>query len=257
MRGNTSYDVHPRAKPFDLVGGDVNCLLIHGLTSSPSEMRLLGEYLNGHGFAVHVPLLPGHGTRPEHLNDTSWPEWYQAAEDAARGLLEPGIPLVVIGLSMGGLLSLQLAARMEGLAGAVCINPPLVLRDWKSKWARLIKVFRHYIPKFIGDEDRLMEARGRFAYDRIPLKAFLSLQSLVKDTVKRLENIRVPILAVQGEKDEMVDPRSYRILERGVPPGMLHRLVLRNSPHVATMGDELEQLGAEIVKFIETISAEA
>lgn len=244
------YKVNPLAESFELIGGSVSCLLIHGLTASPSEMRLLGEYLHQRGYSVHAPLLPGHGTTPEHLNLTRWPEWYQTVQELAERLLRERSLLVVIGLSMGALLSLELGARVSGLKGIVCINPPLVLRDWRTSWARVIKVFRHYIPKFIGDEDREMQARGRFAYDRIPLKAFISMQSLVKDVVGQLEQIDIPVFAVQGGKDEMVDPRSYRILDRGLPAGKMRHLLLPDSPHVATMGDELELLGGEVVEFI-------
>ncbi|MGE5545229.1 MAG: alpha/beta hydrolase [Bacillota bacterium] len=244
------HEVNPQAMPFELVGGRVNCLLIHGLTASPSEMKLLGEYLHQRGYSVYAPLLPGHGTTPKHLNQTRWPEWYQEVESQAVRLLQQPHPLIVIGLSMGALLSLELGARVRGIRGIVCINPPLVLQDWKSSWARLIKVFRNYIPKSIGDEDREMEGRGRFAYDRIPLKALVSMQALVKDVVGRLEYIDIPVLAVQGGRDELVDRRSYKILAQRLPPERMHYLYLMRSPHVATMGEELEILGAEIDRFI-------
>jgi carboxylesterase len=244
------YEVNPLAAPFELTGGSIRCLLIHGLTSSPSEMRLLGEYLHERGYSVHAPLLPGHGTTPEHLNSTRWSEWFQAVEEQARNLVQQAGPVVVIGLSMGALLSLELGSRVSGLRGIVCINPPLALRDWKTNWARVIKVFRHYIPKRIGDEDRGMQARGRFAYDRIPLKTFISMQSLVKDVLGQLEQIDIPVLAVQGGKDELVDSRSYKILEKRLPHGRMQHLYLPNSPHVATMGNELELLGGQIIKFI-------
>ena len=244
------HEVNPQAKPFELIGGHVNCLLIHGLTASPSEMRLLGEYLHQKGHSVYAPLLPGHGTNPKQLNQTRWPEWYQEAEALAERLLQQPDPLVVIGLSMGALLSLELGAQVRGLRGIVCINPPLVLQDWKSKWARVIKVFRNYIPKSIGDEDREMQGRGRFAYDTIPLKAFVSMQALVKDVVGRLEQIDIPVLAVQGGRDELVDPRSYKILAQRLPPERMRYLYLMRSPHVATMGEELELLGTEIDGFI-------
>ncbi|MGI6551327.1 MAG: alpha/beta hydrolase [Syntrophomonadales bacterium] len=243
-------DIDPRAMPLELIGDGANCILIHGLTASPSEMRLLGELLHQRGYSVHAPLLPGHGRTPKHLNQTRWTEWYQEVEALAKKLLQQPVPLVVIGLSMGALLSLELGARVDGIRGIVCINPPLILRDWKSKWARIVRVFRHYIPKYIGDEDREMENRGRFAYDCIPLQAFISMQSLVKVVIKKLEHIDIPVLVVEGAKDELVDPRSYSVLAHRLPPGRMRHLYLTRSPHVATMGDELELLGNEIDGFI-------
>ncbi len=245
--------IHPQARPFELVGGQVNCLLIHGLTASPSEMRLMGEYLHERGCSVYAPLLPGHGRTPKHLNQTSWPEWFREVEAWAEKLRQEPYPLVVIGLSMGALLTLELGLRVKGIRGLVCINPPLVLRDWRSNWARLAKVFRNYIPKALSDEDRQLQSRGRFAYDCIPLKAFVSMQALVKDVIKNLDKIDVPVLAVQGGRDELVDARSYKILAQRLPAGRLRSLYLERSPHVATMGEELEQLGAAIEDFISSL----
>jgi len=185
-----------------------------------------------------------------HLNQTGWPEWYREAEAWAERLRQGPFPLVVIGLSMGALLTLELGLRVEGIRGLVCINPPLVLQDWRTNWARVVRVFRNYIPKALSDEDRQMKSRGRFAYDCIPLKAFLSMQALVKDVIKNMEKINVPVLAVQGGRDELVDARSYKIMAQRLPSARLRTLYLENSPHVATMGEELELLGAAIDSFI-------
>jgi len=247
------YEINPHARPFELIGGHVNCLLIHGLTASPSEMRFLGENLHQRGYSVYAPLLPGHGTVPSQLNQTRWPEWYDEVEELVQKLLQQPVPLVVIGLSMGALLSLELGARVPGIRGLVCINPPLVLQDWKSSWARVIKVFRNYVPKSIGDEDREMQGRGRFAYDCIPLKALVSMQALVKDVVGQLEKIDIPVLAVQGGRDELVDPRSYKILAQRLPHNRMRYLYLMKSPHVATMGEELDLLSSEIDRFIKDV----
>ena len=53
---------------FYLAGtSNIGVLLVHGLTGSAAEMRLLGEHLNGLGFHVLAPLLPGHGTTAADL----------------------------------------------------------------------------------------------------------------------------------------------------------------------------------------------
>ena len=53
----------------------VGVLLVHGYTGSPASMRPWAEYLNQRGFTVRVPLLPGHGTKPEDLNEVKWEQW--------------------------------------------------------------------------------------------------------------------------------------------------------------------------------------
>ncbi len=40
---------------FDLPGGPVGVLLIHGFTGAPTEMRLMAEYLHARGMTVSAP----------------------------------------------------------------------------------------------------------------------------------------------------------------------------------------------------------
>jgi len=58
--------------PFFFEGGPTGCLLIHGFSSSPPEMRLMGEYLAGKGLTVLGVRLAGHGTSPEDMATTAW-----------------------------------------------------------------------------------------------------------------------------------------------------------------------------------------
>ena len=40
----------PSAEPFYYQGNKIGCLLIHGFTGTPKEMRLMGEYLANQGY---------------------------------------------------------------------------------------------------------------------------------------------------------------------------------------------------------------
>src|SRR5690554_1252829 len=66
-------------QPFFHQGNSTGCLLIHGFTGTPSEMRPLGTYLNQQGYTVSGIQLPGHGTKPEDLMRVKWEAWYQEA----------------------------------------------------------------------------------------------------------------------------------------------------------------------------------
>src|SRR3989442_497796 len=105
------------ADPFVLGEGPDGCLLLHGLTGSPAEMRPVGEALAAAGFRAVGPLLPGHGTTPEDLDTTTRADLIQAAESALLSL-EGARRIFLCGLSVGGLLAIHLAARpwvREGL----------------------------------------------------------------------------------------------------------------------------------------------
>ena len=52
----------PDIRPFFFAGGDVGCLLVHGFTGTPHEMRFLGERLAAQGYTVSGVCLAGHAT---------------------------------------------------------------------------------------------------------------------------------------------------------------------------------------------------
>ena len=73
----------PTAEPFLLMGETSKpaCLLIHGFTSSPKEMRWMGEFLNGHGYTCLGVRLTGHATEPEDMIRSNWTDWTASVED--------------------------------------------------------------------------------------------------------------------------------------------------------------------------------
>src|SRR3954464_13581396 len=93
----------PGAEPWSADGGPNGALVLHGFTGNPNSMRGVAHALAAAGFAVELPLLPGHGTTVEDVDNTSWRDWSAAAE-AALERLEAGsaCKVVVTGLSMGG-----------------------------------------------------------------------------------------------------------------------------------------------------------
>src|SRR5438477_1125659 len=103
-------DLPPQPKldlnPFALGPADatVACLLIHGFSGSPPEMRWLGSYLAERGVRVEGVRLAGHGTRPEELSHLTWRDWLRSASEGLERLSRNGRQVAIIGFSMGGLL---------------------------------------------------------------------------------------------------------------------------------------------------------
>ena len=54
----------PGSEPFYLPGGSTGCLLLHGFSATPEEMRPLGEFLASKGYSVIGVRLAGHATHP-------------------------------------------------------------------------------------------------------------------------------------------------------------------------------------------------
>ena len=111
---------------------------MHGWTGSPAHFRLLADELIAAGYSVAAPLYPGHGTRVEDMLATSWRDWLRAAAEAADDLTRLGKRLHLIGLSMGGVISILLAPTF-GAARLTTINAPM---KFDSKRARVARVAR-------------------------------------------------------------------------------------------------------------------
>ena len=72
-------ELMPGAEPFFYEGGSIGCLLLHGFTATPQEMRQLGRFLEQCGFTVNGVLLTGHGTQVQDLSHTTWHDWHHSA----------------------------------------------------------------------------------------------------------------------------------------------------------------------------------
>ncbi|KJR45907.1 putative esterase/lipase [Desulfosporosinus sp. I2] len=133
-------------EPFYFSGNRVGCLLIHGFSGSPSEMRWLGERLAKLGWTVHGILLSGHGTTPEEMAKTRWEDWAKDAEAGVKKLRKTCDTVIGIGLSMGGLLTLHLAT-LGLIDGIVTMNAPMVLADRRTRYAQLFRPFMAFVGK--------------------------------------------------------------------------------------------------------------
>ena len=88
----------------------VQVVLVHGIRTSASMWRAQVEYLRARGNPATAVDLPGHGTRrgEEFTLDEAFATIDRAVQDAAdRG------PVLLVGHSMGGLLSLEYVGREE------------------------------------------------------------------------------------------------------------------------------------------------
>ncbi|HEY7506904.1 MAG TPA: alpha/beta fold hydrolase, partial [Nitrososphaera sp.] len=120
----------PTTEPFLLVGESNKpaCLLIHGFTSTPKELRGLGEFLNRYGYTCLGIRLTGHATQPEDMIRSNYTDWTASVEDGYNLLQSLTDRIFLVGLSMGGVLTLLMSTRLE-VIGAVAMSTPYKLQD--------------------------------------------------------------------------------------------------------------------------------
>ncbi|WP_030783722.1 alpha/beta hydrolase [Streptomyces sp. NRRL S-920] len=241
--------VLPGAEPFRHEGGEVGVLLCHGFTGSPQSLRPWAEYLAERGLTVSLPLLPGHGTRWEDMQATGWQDWYAEVERELRGLLERCTRVFVFGLSMGGTLTLRLAAKHgDAISGIVLVNPANKLHGL-SPYA--LPVARHFVRTTKGiASDIAKPGSVEIGYDRVPLHAAHSMRVFFRMVDGELPQVTQPLLLLHSPRDHVVPPAdSARVLSR-VSSRDVTEILLEQSYHVATLDHDADRIFEESYAFI-------
>ena len=242
--------------PREHDGLGVGVLVLHGFTGSPASVRPWAEHLNQAGYAVAVPRLPGHGTRWQDLNRTTYADWYAEAESAFEKLASDCDRIVVAGLSMGGCLALDLAERRgRDVTGLVLVNP-LVNRDRRD--IVLLPLLKHVVPAFPGVSNDIKKVGSdEVAYARTPLRAAHSMFQGIRVVRSRLPEVTQPLLLFRSRTDKVVDPSSGRIIMATVSSRDLEERVLEDSYHVATLDHDAPAVFDGTVEFVRRVTGDA
>jgi carboxylesterase len=244
-------EIVPGCEPFSAAGGPHGVLVLHGFTGSPDSMRGMADAFAGAGFAVELPLLPGHGTSVDDLAGTGWADWSATAEAAYLDLATRVDRVVVAGLSMGSSLGVWLATRHAEITGIVCVNPAVRIPEPLAEAARrLLETGTDRVPSIGGD---VADPAGREkAYEATPLRSLLSLAEAAAELDGDLVKVTCPVLIMTSPQDHVVDPGDSDILAAGVS-GPVERVTLERSYHVATLDYDKDLVIEHAVRFAERV----
>lgn len=244
----------PGAEPWSSEGSRVGILVLHGFTGSPKSVRPWGQELAGEGWTVAVPRLPGHGTRWQDMNLTTWEDWYAEADRALSALSSQCDTVFVMGLSMGGTLTLRLAEQHgDRIAGIALVNPSVQTE----------RPDRHLLPllsKVIGSlpgisNDIAKEGVDEGAYDRIPLRAAHSLSKLWGVVRADMPKVSQPLLLLRSAVDHVVEPSNARFILGNVSSTDVTEIVLPDSYHVATLDHDAPLIVRESIAFVHRVAS--
>jgi carboxylesterase len=213
-------------------GANIAFLLIHGFASAPDEVATLGEFLEEQGIASFAVRVAGHATSPEDLAQTTRDDWYSSAVNGLEVVKswKPDL-LFVAGLSMGGVLSLMLAARESEIDGIVAISPAVSI---PSRLARLLPILKRVLKFREVDLEEIAQPYDvpRTKYPREPLSSIHELFKLAKEARKEMRNVTIPILILQSAEDKTINPESGRITFESVSSERKELQVIEGAEHV-------------------------
>jgi carboxylesterase len=242
------------AKPERTGGRAIGVLLVHGFTGSPASLKPWAQALADQGYAVEVPLLPGHGTRWQDLNRVTWTDWCTEAEAAFDRLRADCEAVVVAGLSMGGSVALRLAeTRGDQVSGVVLVNP--FVSSMRTE-LHLLPVLKHVVPALRGVANDIKKPdQDEHGYDRLPLKGLAEVTAMWKVVVPDLKRVTQPVLYFRSNDDHVIDVSSSPTILHGVSSADVEERTLDNSYHVATLDHDAERIFAESAEFVARVTA--
>lgn len=262
-------EIPAERQTYQLPGGPIGCLILHGFMGSPASSRPLGDYLNGRGFTVHAPLLPGHGHLPARLRAVSHRDWLETAERALRTLRQSCPSVIVIGHSMGAVAGAYLAARHADLRGFVMLAP---LYTVPRRILHAMPVLRHVMPwlyplrmnlvprevveQRVLDFDPTLDLRDPQVLawldegTKIPTDALDEMRKMARLARKLWARLNLPTLILQGDHDEALDPEHAHQIFKALPhpekrlhwlPGAGHELMRLFDPAHEKVWEEVLQ----------------
>lgn len=251
----------PRTAPFDLGPRDgVPCLLVHGFTGTPFEMRPLGEALGRQGFRALGVRLAGHGQTEVALGATTYEDWLASAQ-AGLAQLDPGRPAHVLGLSIGALLALRLAADQPARVASLCLLAPAAqfapeLRAFFGLFRfGLVSRLRPRWPKGgVGLVDRERAATVP-CLDHVPTRLAQQVLRTQAAGWAAVPSVRQPSLVAYGVQDRTVTEAGVHALAKALRPPPQRLVRLGHSGHLLPLDGESERLCAEVTGFLSGLRA--
>jgi carboxylesterase len=251
----TTPEVMVGAEPMSHAGdGRSGVLVLHGFTGNPSSLRRQATALAAAGHHVELPRLPGHGTTVDDMLTTSWADWSTAALEAYERLAARADRVVIMGLSMGGTLTLSTALQRPETVGIVCVNP--ATRPQPAEVLQMVEEMleagQEVVPGIgsdIADPDAV-----EIAYDGTPLRPLLSfVNDGLAPISDRYGELAMPLLLYTSHDDHVVDPADSEHLAVTYG-GEVEHVWLERSYHVATQDHDRDLITAGAVAFVERMA---
>ena len=196
-------------------------LLVHGFAEHAGRHARTLEHLAARGIAAYAYDQRGHGRSPGRRGVVArFDAW---VDDVLRMLDEvaadaPGLPLFLMGASMGGLMAIRAAQRRPaGLAGVIAVAPALSIDGGQPAFVKAIAPFLARIAPSLPAAKLDVNVLSRdpavgpaFLADPLTFKKGVPVRSAVEmiaagaAAFAEASRWTLPLLVVQGDRDRIV-----------------------------------------------------
>jgi alpha-beta hydrolase superfamily lysophospholipase len=255
----------PVNKPQDVL------LCVHGLGFSSASFSQFGKVMAGHGFAVYALDVRGFGQwmNKKGHEEVDFEACLNDVEAALKVLRKqyPGVPIIMVGESMGGAIALAANSRHPDLVDGLISSVPS--SDRYAKLSSEIVVGAHYVENSnkpmdltpevvdrITDDPNLrakMEAEplNRMQLSPKELKQFDTFMKGNNDAAKLIE--KTPVLMLAGFKDKLVKPEGTIELFNNLSTDDKLLMIVGDGEHLLLEENQLKyQLALMLTDWIRT-----
>ncbi|HVV86870.1 MAG TPA: alpha/beta fold hydrolase [Kofleriaceae bacterium] len=282
-------DVH--LDRLDVPGAPLKVIVLHGAGAYGRVMAPASVIAHRYGYATVAPDLPGYGLTRVPWRRMSYPLWIDCVCDLVDAeLARDGTPIVLFGVSLGGLLAYQVAARIAASAATA----PARAAALRGLLVTTIADPREPATRRGFARNRVLGGPGLWLLDRLaPLTDGLPLPMARVSRMDRISNRRelsalvasdrlgggswvparflrtlmttapavepeaftaCPVLLAHPGNDRMTELElSRRFFDRLAAPKRL--VVLDGASHMPTEHPGVDQLEAAAVDFLRTLHA--
>jgi carboxylesterase len=228
-------------------------ILVHGWSSTAYEVRRLGKFLNEKGYTVCGPMLRGHGTKPEDLENVKWEEWLSDLEKTYAEMEKEVSQIYVGGTSIGSCLVMLLAQKKINIAGLILMATPFKIRLEKLMilFARLtvnIKPFNKKVyPPTFGASTTITRL---ISYQKYSVRSALETFELIEEARENLDRITQPCFLIQSSSDHIVAKRSLEEIYNRLGSKIKKRRYVKKAYHTFISDIKNEYVFEDILNFL-------
>ncbi len=220
-------------------------LIIHGFAGGTYDQEILANYLElNRKFDVYTFTLPGHDVKSR--DKATEEEWIKESERQLNYLIDNGYKKIyLVGHSMGGVIACHLASEHKEVKKLILAAPAFSSFASKEEGGFLNAAMQS--PKLI----KTYSADEFFTrIKKLPISAVPEFMRLVKDYQDTPEKIDIPVMILNGTKDQIVPIELTRKLYKRFKTNKKAFISVSDYYHDLFKGDKVFILCRAIEKFL-------
>jgi glycerol kinase len=251
-------------------------VLVHGMAEHSGRYAATAKYFAQHGWAVYACDLRGHGFssdghKPGRVHVDRFSD-YARDIDVLLALAtkrHPDVPRLILGHSMGGLISLSYALdKPESLDGAVISSPALGIHPEFAPplmLKLLVRVLSLLAPRarFSSDLDANTISRDPkvvkayiddpLVSEKVSARWYAEIMKAADAAHERAANLRIPMLLMQSGSDRLVDPDAAPRWSANAPAELVDLVVWEGLFHEMFNEPEKDRVRARVTDWLDKL----